>query len=148
VFAGAAQLGVRGIDGFLVGRQARPVVEVALACSAALRHFHVRTGAAVSAVGDNLIPTVVRASMRPCSRAVPMSRRAPGNAGKAPISRPAGAAMTCTFTPCLLCFPSNTGIPSRDHADPIGTHQHPVDDDKALCVAILIASVTPEYAHR
>lgn len=41
----------------------------------------------------------------PCSRAARTSWTAPGKAGEAHSSWPKGSARTCTFIPCLLCFP-------------------------------------------
>jgi hypothetical protein len=55
----------------------------------------------------------------PCSRAAPMSWRAPDSAGEAQISRPAGSAMTCTFTPCCLCLPPEKY--GRSRPDPMPT---------------------------
>jgi hypothetical protein len=56
--------------------------------------------------------------MMPCSRAAPMSWRAPGSAAEAQINRPAGSVMTCTFTPWHLCLPEKYG---RSRPDPMPT---------------------------
>ena len=44
---------VGGVDGFLVRRQPQALVEVVVACSAALRDFGIPPGAAMGAVGDD-----------------------------------------------------------------------------------------------
>ena len=45
----------------------------------------------------------------PLAAAAPRSCLAPGNGGETQISRPAGSAMTCTFTPWHLCLPEEYG---------------------------------------
>jgi hypothetical protein len=91
--------GVRGVDLLLAARQAPVAADIGIQAPPPLRDPHRRAAALVAVSAMVWIPAVFSASMMPCSRAAPMSCRAPGSTGEIHTNRPAGSAMTCTFSP-------------------------------------------------
>jgi hypothetical protein len=95
--------GVGGVDVFLVLRQLPVAAGLAVQAAASLRNLHRWAGSLVAVVGHDVHVRVVEGVEDAVFGGG--AHVVPGRAGEAQISRPAGSAMTCTFTPWHLCFP-------------------------------------------